>query len=64
MNDVKNLFWYETYLDWICANGMIRRCAPEVEMLSILEAYHSSAVKGHHSGIWAAHKILQCGYYW
>ena len=37
---------------------------PEVEMLSVLEAYHSLLVGGHHSGIWNAHKILQCGYYW
>ena len=21
-------------------------------------------LSGHHSGIWIAHKILQCGYYW
>ena len=33
-------------------------------MLSVLEACHSSHVGGHHSGIRAAHKILQCGYYW
>ena len=37
---------------------------PEVDMLSVLEACHSSPVGGHHSGIWTAHKILQCGYYW
>ena len=33
-------------------------------MLSVLEACHSNPVGGHHSGIWTAHKILQCGYYW
>ena len=43
---------------------LIRRCVPEVEMLSVLEACHSSAVGGHHSGTRTAHKILQCGYYW
>ena len=37
---------------------------PEVEILSVLEAYHSSPVGGYHSGIRTAHKILQCGYYW
>ncbi|XP_049406090.1 uncharacterized protein LOC125869677 [Solanum stenotomum] len=34
----------------------------EVEMMSILEACHSSPVGGHHSGIQTAHKILQCGF--
>ena len=44
--------------------GVIRRCVPECEMLSVLEACHSSPVGGHHSGIRTARKILQCGYYW
>ena len=47
-----------------CADGLIRRCVPEVEMLSVLEACHSSLVGGHHSGIQTAHKIFQCVYYW
>ena len=47
----------------ICADGIILRCVPEVEMLSVLEACHSSPIGGHHSGIHTAHKILQCGYY-
>ncbi|XP_069150598.1 uncharacterized protein [Solanum lycopersicum] len=47
-----------------CVDGIIRCCVPEVEMLSILEACHSSRVGGHHSGIRTSHKILQCGYYW
>ena len=33
-------------------------------MLSVLEAFHSSPVGGHYSGIRTAHKILQCRYYW
>ena len=32
-------------------------------MLSVIEAYHSSPVGGHHSCIRTAHKILQCCYY-
>lgn len=39
---------------------MIRRCVPKVEMLIILEAYHSVSVGGHHSGIRTEHKIFQC----
>ena len=46
-----------------CVDGLIRRCVIEVEMLSVLEACHSSPVDGHHSGIRTAHKILQCRYY-
>ncbi|XP_049345498.1 uncharacterized protein LOC125810025 [Solanum verrucosum] len=33
----------------------------EVEMMGILEAYHSSPIGGHHSGVRTVHKILQCG---
>ena len=55
---VKKFFWDEPYLYRSCADGLIRRCVPEFEMLSVLEAYHSSPVGGHHSGIRSAHKIL------
>ena len=64
MHDVKKFFWDGTYLYRICADGFIWRCVPEVEMLSVLEACHSSPVGGHHSSIRTAYKILQCGYYW
>ncbi|WMV49906.1 hypothetical protein MTR67_043291 [Solanum verrucosum] len=64
MHDVKRFFWDEPYLYRSCADGIIRRCVPEVEMLSVLEACHLSPVGGHHSGIQTAYKILQCGYYW
>ena len=47
-----------------CADGLIRRCVPEVEMLSVLEACHSSPIGGHHSAIRTTHEILQCVYYW
>ena len=61
MYNVKNFFWDEPYLYKICDNGIIRRCVQEVEMLSVLEACHSSPVRGHHSCIRTSHKILQCG---
>ena len=64
MYDVKKFFWDETYLYRSCVDGLIRRFVPKCEMLSVLEACHSSPVGGHHSGIRTAHKILQCGYYW
>ena len=61
---MKKFFWDEPYLYRSCADGIIQRCVPECEMLSVLEACHSSPVGGHHSGIWTAYKVLQCGYYW
>ena len=63
MYDVKKLFWDEAYLYRSCADRLIRCCVLEFEMLSVLEACHSSPVGGHHSGIRTAHKILQCRYY-
>ena len=51
LHDVKNFFWDDPYLFRICAHGLIRCCVPELEMLSVLEACHSSPVGGHHSGI-------------
>jgi len=64
MPDVKKFFRDEPYLFRICADEIIHCCVLEVEIMSILEAWHSSPVGGHHSGIRTAHKILQCGYYW
>ena len=64
MYDVKKFFWDEPYLYRSCTDGLIRRCVPEVEMFTILEACHSSPVGRHHSRIRTSHKILQCGYYW
>ena len=64
MYDVKKFFSDEPYLYRSCADGLIRRCVQKVEMLSVLEACHSSPVGGHASGIRTTHKILQCGYYW
>ena len=63
MYDVMKFFIDESYLYRSCGDGLIRRCVPECEMLSVLEACHSSAVGGHLSGNGTAHKILQCGYY-
>ena len=58
MHNVKKFFWDEPYEYSSCADGIIRRCVPEDEMLSVLEACHSSPVGGNHSGIRTSHKIL------
>lgn len=63
MHDVKKFFWDETYLFNSFTNGLIRRCVPEVEMFSVLEARHSSPVGRHQSGIQTGHKIFKCNYY-
>ena len=61
MHYVKNFFRDEPYLYRSCADGLIRRCVPEVETLSVLEACHSSPIGVHSSGIQNAYKILHCG---
>ena len=61
---MKHYFWDEPYLFRRCADGIIRRCIPDVEVPSILEASHASQVGGHHAGDWTAKKVLQSGYYW
>lgn len=33
-------------------------------MRAILEAYHSSMVRGHHGGVRTSTKVLQSGFYW
>ena len=48
--DAKKYFWDEPYLFRECADHVIRRCVPEVEVNSILEACHASPVGGHHGG--------------
>ncbi|XP_070025046.1 uncharacterized protein [Nicotiana sylvestris] len=57
-------YWYEPYLFKICNDGVIWRCVPEEEQMSILDAFHSSPYGGHHSGARAASKVLRCGFYW
>ena len=63
MHDVKKIFWDESYSYRSCADGLIRCCVPNVDMLSVLEACHFLPVGGHHSGIRTTRKNLQCGYY-
>ena len=38
MCNVKKILWDDPYLYWSCADGPIRPCVPEMEMLSVLEA--------------------------
>ncbi|XP_070015573.1 uncharacterized protein [Nicotiana sylvestris] len=62
--DSLDFYWDELYLLKICMDGVIRRCVPEEEKLSILEACHSSPYGVHHGGARMASKFLSCGFYW
>ncbi|XP_070002120.1 uncharacterized protein [Nicotiana sylvestris] len=46
--DSLDYYWDEPYLFKICTNGVIRRCVPEEEQMSILDACHSAPYGCHH----------------
>ena len=46
------------------ADGILRICASDVEVLDILEACHDSAYGRHFSGQLTGQKILRIGYFW
>lgn len=62
--DALDFYWDEPFLFKICTDGVIRRCVPEEEQLSIVKAFHSSPYGGHHGGARTASKVLSCGFYW
>ncbi|XP_070010981.1 uncharacterized protein [Nicotiana sylvestris] len=62
--DFQDYYWDETYLFWICTDGVIRRCVPEEEQCEILGDCHSSLYGGHHGRARTAAKVLSCGFYW
>ncbi|XP_070028630.1 uncharacterized protein [Nicotiana sylvestris] len=62
--DSLDFYWDAPYLFKICTDGVVRRCDPKEEQLSILEACHSSPYGGHHGGARTASKVLGCGFYW
>ncbi|XP_070001928.1 uncharacterized protein [Nicotiana sylvestris] len=62
--DSLEYYWDEPYLFKICTDGVIRRCIPEEEQLSTLEACHFSPYGGHHGRARTASKVLSCGFYW
>ncbi|XP_047256113.1 uncharacterized protein LOC124888868 [Capsicum annuum] len=58
LHDVTHYFSDEPYLFRRCADGIIRHCVPEVEVLCILETCHASPVGGHYAGDHTAQKVL------
>nr|XP_009591468.1 uncharacterized protein LOC104088499 [Nicotiana tomentosiformis] len=48
---------------WICVDTMFRRCIPEIDQSSILEACHASPYGGHFGGVRTDAKVLELGFY-
>nr|GMD37908.1 Transposon Ty3-I Gag-Pol polyprotein [Ipomoea batatas] len=64
LHDVRNYFWDEPLLFKRCVDGIVRRCVPEEEFVSVMTHCHSSPYGGHMSADRTALKILQSGLYW
>lgn len=58
---MRNLNWDEPYGFSFCADVVVLRCIPELEITNILEACHSSQVWGHHSSTRTTY--IQCRFY-
>lgn len=54
-HNVNDYFYDEPYLFSFCAYNFIRICVPEVEVISILEAFHSSPMGD--IMVWCIHDI-------
>ena len=63
MSQVKHYYWDNTYLFKHCADGMIRRCVPGVEMDDILKHCHTLECGGHFGSQRTAAKVLLCRFY-
>ncbi|XP_070022217.1 uncharacterized protein [Nicotiana sylvestris] len=60
----RQYYWDEPYLFRICLDNMIRRCVPEIEQFSVLQACHASTYGGHFGGVRTAAKVLEAGFFW
>nr|GMD16193.1 Retrovirus-related Pol polyprotein from transposon opus [Ipomoea batatas] len=59
LHDVRDNFWDEPLLFKRCVDGIVRRCVPEEEFVSVMTHCHSSPYGGHMSADRTALKILQ-----
>nr|XP_016483010.1 PREDICTED: uncharacterized protein LOC107803755 [Nicotiana tabacum] len=48
----------------ICIDNIIRRCIPEIDQASVLQACHALPYGGHFGGVRTAAKVLESGFYW
>nr|GEW65997.1 reverse transcriptase domain-containing protein [Tanacetum cinerariifolium] len=62
--DVKHYFWDDTYLFWICADQIIRRCLHGQEANDILRAFHEGPTWGHHGANFTAKKVFDADFFW
>jgi hypothetical protein len=63
-HELKFYYWEKPDLFRRCSDGIIRKCVPDNEILSILSLCHDREVGGHHGGWKTAYKVLQCGFFW
>ncbi|XP_070046606.1 uncharacterized protein [Nicotiana tomentosiformis] len=61
---MEETLWYADIANYLASNNMIRRCIPEKDQPSILQACHASPYGGHFGGIRTAAKVLELGLYW
>nr|XP_009604937.1 uncharacterized protein LOC104099593 [Nicotiana tomentosiformis] len=57
--DCRIYFWDEPYFYRICLDNMIRRCIPEIDQSSVLQACHASPYEGHFGGVRTTAKVLE-----
>nr|GEX67432.1 reverse transcriptase domain-containing protein [Tanacetum cinerariifolium] len=62
--DIKNYFWDDPYLFWICADQIIRRCVHGQESYDILKACHEGHTGGHHGANFTAKKVFDASFFW
>ncbi|GJU81833.1 reverse transcriptase domain-containing protein [Tanacetum coccineum] len=59
--NVKHYFWDDSYLFWICADQIIRRCVHAQEAFDILKACHEGPTGGHHGANLTVKKVFDAG---
>ena len=64
LSKVRHYMWEDPLLFRRCADGVVRRCVPDEEMILVLHHCHSSPCGGHHGSEKTAAKVLQSGFYW
>ena len=56
--------WDDPYLYRVCADGLLRRCAPTAEGMRIIEKCHAAPYGGHYGVYRTQAKIWQSGFFW
>ncbi|XP_019248521.1 PREDICTED: uncharacterized protein LOC109227778 [Nicotiana attenuata] len=62
--EARHYYWEDPYLFKFCADDIIMRRVPEIEMNNNLSHYHDRAVGGHYGGRKTAAKVLEVGFFW